>query len=124
MCLLLFIYYIIEEDQPKISYFVYDVSKGAFSYNEFNDKCVDVFNTLNGQIIYPSPILFVDLKDQYLVVLITFSTINIDLSIYNPSLIVETCRYILYNKFDIYHQNEINVICKLIKNFVNQSVKS
>src|SRR4029078_6232634 len=63
-------------------------------------------------------------KDQYLVDLITFSTINIDLSIYKPSLIVETCRYILYNKFDIYHQNEINVICKLIKNFVNQSVKS
>ena len=85
-------------------------SDGAFSLEDFKQAKIIFFNTLHGQLIYPSPILFLSqTKDKTfapldntlnLVLLMSFMP---SIMVYKPSLIALTCQYMMTGQYIIYN---------------------
>jgi len=100
------------------------ISDKAFSVEQLNNTAIEVFNDLSGKLIYPSPIFFVDQKNNDLKSLAAFATSLPELSIYKPSLIAHTCTYMLTGKYTIYSVEEMSNICAKIQVYLKRSLES
>jgi hypothetical protein len=100
------------------------ISDKAFSVEQLNNTAIEVFNDLSGKLIYPSPIFFVDQKNNDLKSLVAFATSLPELSIYKPSLIAHTCTYMLTGKYTIYSVEEMSNICAKIQLRLKKSLES
>ena len=119
---------VLEEYGPDSYEYVY-ISDNFFSIAEFEHECVEVFNIFNGNLIYPSPIFFVDATinkndDNDTIILLTIlSSMIVPLSIYKPSLIAKTCIYMITGKIEIYSFDEINTIGNIIQEYLGKFTK-
>lgn len=122
----------LQEYTPDIFDYVYIVDK-AFTEEEFKQAKIKVLKSFNGQLIYPSPIWFdqqtITKGDQAstndaILVLIGLTTVMLRTSLYKPSLIAETCKYMITGQHTIYTVQEMNPICKEIVKYVKQLLKS
>lgn len=120
------------EYPPDMSDYIY-IADSAFSMDEFKQAKIKVFKSFNGQLIYPSPIWFVDQtitkSDQAstnddILVLIGLTSVMLRTSLYKPSLIAETCKYMITGQHTIYTVQEMNPICKEISKYLNKLLKS
>lgn len=109
------------------------VTDKAFTLEQFNQAQVKVLNTLNGQLIYPSPILFLNARpggheepkdNDNILVLIALNSFVPALATLKSSLITETCKYLITGKYQIYTMQEINYVCKIIMKNLNDLKKS
>lgn len=122
---------IFEDNIPEVSDWVY-ISDGTFSNNEFELAKIEMFDALNGQLIYPSPILFVDQtvstgemsEGENILVLTMLSSLMLSISTYKPSLVAETCKYIITGEYTIYSIQEMNPICKEIVKYITKFFNS
>jgi negative regulator of PHO system len=129
---LLFASLCLEEYYPEDSDWIY-ITDGAFTIEQFNKAKIDAFKTFNGQLIYPSPIMFVDQQtsnntdptdNDNILVLIALTSLMTSISIYKPSLVAETCKYLITGKHNVYSIQEINLICKEIMKYLRVFIKS
>ncbi len=109
------------------------ISDKAFTEDQFKQAKIKVFKSFNGQLIYPSPIWFVDQTitkgDQAstnddILVLIGLTSIMLLTSLYKPSLIAETCKYMITGQHTIYTVQEMNPICTEIVKYLKKLLKS
>lgn len=110
---------------PEMGDYVFLAKKagGDFSEKELQDAILETMNLYNGQLIYPAPIFFMD-QDSYIFPLlqnlaILVSTI-LPLTNYKPSLIAETCNWMITGKNYIYSKQEIYFVCDIINKFLNK----
>jgi serine/threonine protein kinase len=118
-----------EEYISDIDDYVY-ISNGAFDRDQFNAATKVVIDTLHGQMIYPSPSLFInqriglnDINDE-LINLVRLTSYMLKTCTYKPSLVAQTCIYLLTGKYDIYTLQEITPVCNIIMTSLNNIVKS
>jgi len=123
---LLALYYssIIIEHQPLEMSVIEYFSDGVFNTERLRSGAIEVFNILSGQLIYPSPIFFVDQNNKDLVSLIEFASSIPEISIYKPSLIAHTSIYMITGKYTIYTVDEMLHICSIIQKVLNRSTKT
>lgn len=108
-----------DENPPEFSDYVYIADK-AFTEKQFN-KAVTLFMTeMNGQLIYPSPVLFIDRNNNNVYVLTLLASMMLELVSYKPSLIAETCTYMITGKKYIYSTQEIDGVCNIFTNRLNK----
>jgi tRNA A-37 threonylcarbamoyl transferase component Bud32 len=123
---------LVENYAPDESDWVYITGK-EFTLEQFHQAQIKVLNTLNGQLIYPSPILFFNARPEgneeptdndNILVLIALNSFVPSLATLKPSLITETCKYLITGKYQIYTMQEINYVCKIIISNLNKLNKS
>lgn len=88
------------------------------SSEQINNIFTEVFHIFDGKLIYPAPVLFIDLKNDDVFVLTILASMISSIAMYKPSLIAETCTYMITGKKTIYSNIEINTICKEIMTFL------
>lgn len=116
--------YILEDYSPELSDFVY-ITDSNYTKEQFNEAIKVFLTTLHGQLIYPSPVFFIPIKnndDVY--ALVTFTGFMDTLAMYKPSLIAETCTYMITGQQGMYSMQEVNTICAKIKKFLMRAQKS
>ena len=123
---LISLYYgsIITTDSPLDLDYVSFLSDKAYTEKQLQDVDIGVFDILSGQLIYPSPIFFVDGNNKDLISLVEFAVGIPKISIYKPSLIAHTCVYMLTGKHTIYSVDEMTNICSIIQKLLNRLTKS
>ena len=89
----------------------------------FNSKqliaaTAEVINVFHGQLIFPCPMLFIDLKNDDIVALTQLATCCLDIAMYKPSLIAETCTYMITGYHTIYSLQEIATVCHVLMPFL------
>lgn len=92
-----------------------------FTADQLEDAIVETITLLHGQIIYPSPVFFIDNKDEmYPLVsnLALVSSMILPLSTYKPSLIAETCTYMVTGVRNIYSEQETAAVHGIIIDFL------
>lgn len=94
------------------------------SLNEIKAQITDLIKILNGVIIRPSLIFYVNEDDIDMNNLTKISYFIPETMICKPSLVYEAMHYILYGTYKIYTLEEINLICKKLVKFSNNSLKS
>ncbi len=116
---------VLEETAPEIGDYVY-ITDGSTSIEKFEQFRTLIIDTLNGVIIRPSVVFFVDMKNAILknLALLTYGATK--LMIYKPSLIAEMIQYLVTGEYKIYSLGEINQLCRifipLIKNLQKSSL--
>ena len=100
------------------------LSLNAYTVEQLNICAIEVFNILSGQLIYPSPIFFVNPNEKNLISLTELAISIPEISIYKPSLVAHSCVYMLTGKHTIYTINEMNDICLIISGVLKRSMKS
>lgn len=108
-----------KEFPPDVSDYIY-ISNGNYNKKQFENASVDMFNILNGQLIYPVSVLFIDQSNDDLKLLTSLTSLILNISFYKPSLIAETCTYMITGKYKIYSLQEISYICKIIYSNLNK----
>jgi hypothetical protein len=109
-----------DENPPEFSDYVYLADK-AFNQEEFNDAVTSFMTEMNGQLIYPSPVLFIDRTNIDVTALTILSSMLLGLVSYKPSLIAETCTYMITGNKSIYSTQEIAGVCTIITEFLQKS---
>lgn len=89
----------------------------GFTENKLRKKIKDVFNVLNGTLIRPSTVFFIEMNEN-VKNLVYISYLIPNLIVYKPSMIAEAISYIVYGKYKIYSMSELNPICKLLTKYV------
>lgn len=107
------------ETTAEISDLVY-ITDGAYDRKQIINKIIEVTTTLNGVIIRPSILFYVDQKDVNLMKIATISYYDTKLITYKPSLIYEAVHYMLYGTYKIYTLDEINQVCILMNAFIDR----
>lgn len=115
---------IITTDCPLDLDYISFLSNKAYTEKQLQDADIEVFNILSGQLIYPSPIFFIDKNNKDLISLVEFAVSIPEISIYKPSLIAHTCTYILTGKHTIYSIDEMTNICSIIQKLLNRLTKT
>ena len=119
---------VLEEYSPESFDYVF-ISDKAFNVEEFENALVEVFDIFSGNIIYPSPIFFIDTTigksddNDNIILLTTLSSMIVPISIYKPSLIAKTCIYMITGKIEIYSFYEINIVCNTIQQYLNKFIR-
>jgi hypothetical protein len=106
------------------NYLIRYLTDNGYELEEIENTTIEVFNILQGRLIYPSPIFFVDQNDKDLTLLTEFATSIPEISIFKPSLVAYTCKYMLTGKHTIYTVDEMSYICFYIQEILNQVVRS
>jgi len=114
---------LLEEYPPDISNYVY-ITDGTVDHKKFNEIKKDVLNVLNGMIIRPSTVFFVDMNNEDIKNMTLASYTDIRLAIYKPSLIAETITYIVTGNYKIYTLDEIAQVCRILIKLINNLHKS
>lgn len=114
---------ILDETATEMSDFVY-ITDGAFSSEALTAQLVDLMKVLNGIMIRPSVIFYVDIHDQHMMHLAIISYYSTRLMLYKPSLIYESMHYMLYGSYKIYTLEEINNVCSILTERVNRGKSS
>lgn len=123
-CVCLYITAVVFEEYPaEISDFIY-IGDGAFTETQFENKIGEIMKVLNGVIIRPSVIFYIDKNDVDMLNLALISYYTTESMIHKPSLIYETIHYMLYGTYKIYTLDEINNICTRLHTLVKQSLKT
>ena len=116
---------VVEEVSPKISNYVY-ITDGATSQEKFENFRTHVIDTLNGVIIRPSIVFFIDMNNTVLKNLALLTYVPAKLMIYKPSLLAEMVNYLVTGEYKIYSLGEIHQLCRifipLIKNLQKSSL--
>lgn len=115
-----------ESYSPEIDDYVF-ISNNEVTEDQIREAIKDIITLFNGQIIYPSPIFFIDINDDdYIKIrtLVTLASMILPLTNYKPSLIAETCTYMITGKKIIYSKQEISTVCQIIMKFLNKSTKN
>lgn len=106
---------------------------GIYSEQEFRQKLVDVFNDINGNMIYSSPILFINNKlsnskiltdDDIIIYLTLLASTMIEIVVYKPSLIAKTCTYMITGEITVYTKEEMGYICVKISKNIKKYARS
>lgn len=100
------------------------LSENAYDVENLKLASIEVFNILSGRLIYPSPIFFIDQKNNDLIELVELASSIPEISIYKPSLIAHTCTYMMTGKYTIYTIDEMTDICSIIWKVLKRSLKS
>lgn len=104
---------VLVEDIPSISDYIY-YTDGNVDKEKFLNFRTHVINILNGIIIRPSVIFFLDMNNIYMKNLALLSFLQSKLMIYKPSIIAEAIQYIVTKTYKIYSLVEINKICSYL----------
>lgn len=91
-----------------------DMVENVYTYKEFENMNKLIFDTLNGMLILPSTVFFININDENVKDLVYFSYLLPELIKYKPSMIAEAISYIVYKTYKIYDISEINDICNII----------
>jgi hypothetical protein len=108
---------LLNDRMPKFSDYVHTTDK-AFSTEEMKVGMKDIFTVLDGQLIYSSPIFFIDFDNSDLVELTILVSSITSLSFYKPSLVAHTCIYMVTGEHDIYAVDEMTPICQTINSIL------
>lgn len=125
----------LEDDMAPVIDYLY-LADGKYDGQQFYQGLVKLFNRVNGTMIYPSPILFIDNKvstektptdNDIIITLTSLTSTMISLTAYKPSLIAETCTYMITGKVDNYTKEEMGHICveivKILKAYARSNLK-
>ena len=103
---------ILSETQKSTRDYIY-ISDNAYTEKQFIDMKNKIFETLNGILIRPSVVFFLDMNNSILRDFAYFSYF-VPLMNFKPSLIAETINHIVNGEYKIYTIGEISHICRIL----------
>jgi serine/threonine protein kinase len=112
----------LDEITPEYKDYIYIADKN-FNEKEFRKALTTAMNIFNGQLIFPSPILFIDRNNNDVYILTLLASMMLDLTSFKPSLIAATCTYMITGEKLIYSMQEISTVCLIMNKFLQQHKK-
>lgn len=101
-----------------------EINSGTIDSDQIEDGLVEIFTSLEGQFIYPSPVFFIDQENSDVLLLTILASSIISLSTYKSSLVAQTCIYMITGEHGIYTSEEMSYVCQIISNVLNIFEKS